>query len=44
MRLPITIVYASRRNLPLRVRAVLDFLVDAVGQDAFMGAAETAAA
>jgi DNA-binding transcriptional LysR family regulator len=37
VRLPITVVYASRRNLPLRVRAVLDFLVDAVGEDKFMG-------
>lgn len=44
VRLPITVVYASRRNLPLRVRAVLDFLVDAVGQDALMGTVEAAAA
>lgn len=43
VRLPITIVYASRRNLPLRVRAVLDFLVDAVGEDVLMGTAEAAA-
>ncbi|WCK68998.1 LysR family transcriptional regulator [Agrobacterium tumefaciens] len=40
VRLPITVVYASRRNLPLRVRAVLDFLVDAVGEDVLMGTAE----
>ena len=39
LRLPITVVYASRRNLPLRVRTVLDFLVDAVGQDPLMGTA-----
>jgi DNA-binding transcriptional LysR family regulator len=37
VRLPITVVYASRRNLPLRVRTVLDFLVDAVAEDALMG-------
>ncbi|MBB4116405.1 DNA-binding transcriptional LysR family regulator [Rhizobium sp. BK226] len=43
VRLPITVVYASRRNLPLRVRAVLDFLVDAVGEDELMGTAEAAA-
>ncbi len=29
-RLPIAVVYASRRNLLLRVRAVFDFLIDAV--------------
>lgn len=36
-RLPITVVYASRRNLPLRVRTILDFLVEAVAQDELMG-------
>jgi DNA-binding transcriptional LysR family regulator len=36
-RLPITAVYASRQNLPLRVRTVIDFLADAVREDAFMG-------
>ena len=36
-RLPITVVYASRRNLPLRVRTVLNFLIDAVAEDALMG-------
>jgi DNA-binding transcriptional LysR family regulator len=35
-RLPITAVYASRRNLPLRVRTVLDFLTDAVKEDDMM--------
>ncbi|MEB2847975.1 LysR family transcriptional regulator [Rhizobiales bacterium RZME27] len=35
-RLPITAVYASRRNLPLRVRMVLDFLADAVKEDPLM--------
>nr|WP_314092899.1 LysR substrate-binding domain-containing protein [uncultured Shinella sp.] len=43
-RLPITVVYASRRNLPLRVRAVLDFLVDAVSRDELMGGGEAAVA
>lgn len=38
-RLPITAVYASRRNLPLRVRTVLDFLADAVKEDALMSGA-----
>jgi DNA-binding transcriptional LysR family regulator len=38
-RLPINVVYASRRNLPLRVRTVLDFLVQAVQQDADMATA-----
>lgn len=36
-RLPITAVYASRRNLPLRVRTVIEFLFNAVGEDASMG-------
>ena len=44
VRLPITVVYASRRNLPLRVRAVLDFVVDAVGEDVLMGTAEAVTA
>ncbi|OHV23324.1 MULTISPECIES: LysR family transcriptional regulator [Rhizobium] len=35
-RLPITVVYPSRRNMPLRVRTVLDFLTDAIGQDPSM--------
>ena len=43
-RLPITVVYASRRNLPLRVRSVLNFLVAAVAQDTSMGTAEPSAA
>lgn len=36
-RLPITVVYASRRNLPLRVRTALEFLIETVGQDQLMG-------
>lgn len=39
-RLPINVVYASRRNLPLRVRTVLDFLIDAVQEDALMTTTE----
>jgi DNA-binding transcriptional LysR family regulator len=35
-RLPINVVYPSRRNIPLRVRTALDFLVEAVRQDAAM--------
>lgn len=35
-RLPITVVYPSRRNMPLRVKTVLDFLTDVVGQDLSM--------
>jgi DNA-binding transcriptional LysR family regulator len=35
-RLPINVVYLSRRNMPLRVRAALDFLVDAVREDPLM--------
>lgn len=35
-RLPITAVYASRRNLPMRVRTVFYFLADAVREDASM--------
>jgi DNA-binding transcriptional LysR family regulator len=35
-RLPINVVYPSRRNIPLRVRTVLDFLVDAVHADPLM--------
>jgi DNA-binding transcriptional LysR family regulator len=37
-RLPINVVYASRRNIPLRVRTVLDFLIAAVNDDALMAA------
>lgn len=39
-RLPINVVYASRRNVPLRVRAVLDFLADAIHEDPLMRASE----
>jgi len=35
-RLPIHVVYPSRRNIPLRVRTVLEFLVDAVSSDDLM--------
>jgi DNA-binding transcriptional LysR family regulator len=35
-RLSINIVYPSRRNIPLRVRTVLDFLVDRIKDDASM--------
>lgn len=35
-RLPINLVYPSRRNLPLRVRTVIDYLVAAVREDTFM--------
>ncbi|KQV68115.1 LysR family transcriptional regulator [Rhizobium sp. Root1220] len=36
-RLPISVVYPSRRNVPLRVRIVLDFLAQAVKEDPLMG-------
>lgn len=36
VRLPINVVYPSRRNLPFRVRTVLDFLAEAVREDVFM--------
>jgi DNA-binding transcriptional LysR family regulator len=35
-RLPINVVYPSRRNMPLRVTTVLDFLVEAVHDDVLM--------
>ncbi|APG88260.1 HTH-type transcriptional regulator (plasmid) [Sinorhizobium americanum CCGM7] len=35
-RLPINVVYPSRRNMPLRVRTVLDFLIEAVREDPLM--------
>ena len=35
-RLPINVVYPSRRNMPLRVRATLDFLVEAIREDPLM--------
>ena len=35
-RLPINVVYPSRRNIPLRVRTVLDFLAQAVADDPSM--------
>lgn len=37
-RLPINLVYPSRRNLPLRVRTVIDCLVAAVREDSLMAA------
>jgi DNA-binding transcriptional LysR family regulator len=41
-RLPINVVYPSRRNIPLRVRTVLDFLVDAVNDDTLMASSSGA--
>lgn len=41
-RLPINVVYASRRNLPLRVRTILDFLIDCVREDPLMALASFA--
>ncbi|WP_104667360.1 LysR family transcriptional regulator [Ensifer adhaerens] len=38
-RLPISVVYPSRRNVPLRVRTVLDFLVQAIREDPLMASA-----
>ena len=38
-RLPISVVYPSRRNMPLRVRTVLDFLVQVVREDPLMASA-----
>ncbi|MGZ2484409.1 DNA-binding transcriptional LysR family regulator [Rhizobium pisi] len=35
-RLPITVVYPSRRDMALRVKTVLDFLTDTIGQDPSM--------
>ncbi len=43
VRLPINVVYASRRNLPLRARTVLDFLVEATREDALMTTTEASA-
>ena len=40
-RLPISVVYPSRRNMPLRVRTVLDFLVEAVKEDPLMASASS---
>lgn len=37
-RLPINVVYPSRKNMPLRVTTVLDFLVQSVRDDALMAA------
>lgn len=39
-RLPINVVYPSRRNVPLRVRAVLDFLAESIQDDPLMRASE----
>ena len=36
LRLPLSIVYLSRRNLPLRTRIVIDFLVEALRADPAM--------
>ncbi len=30
--MPLTLLYANRRNLPVRVRVVMDWLTDIVGQ------------
>ncbi|TIX87258.1 LysR family transcriptional regulator [Rhizobium sp. P44RR-XXIV] len=35
-RFAISVVYPSRRNLPMRIRTVLDFLVEIVGDDPLM--------
>lgn len=35
-RLPINVVYPSRRNMPFRIRAVLDFLIEVVREDPLM--------
>lgn len=35
-RLPINLTYPSRRNMPLRVRTVIDYLVAAMREDPFM--------
>ena len=37
-RLPINVVYPSRKNMPLRVMTVLDFLIQSVRGDASMAA------
>jgi DNA-binding transcriptional LysR family regulator len=37
-RLPINVVYPSRKNMPLRVTTVLDFLVQSIRDDALMAA------
>lgn len=39
VRLPITVVYPSRRHLALRVRRVLDFLTEALKADVLLGSA-----
>ncbi|MXN45318.1 LysR family transcriptional regulator [Shinella kummerowiae] len=39
-RLPINVVYSSRRNMPLRIRTVVEFLIDAVRSDPLMRDAE----
>lgn len=39
-RLPINVVYPSRKNVPSRVKAVLDFLVEAVHADPLMSTGE----
>ncbi|BAV46697.1 LysR family transcriptional regulator [Mesorhizobium loti] len=41
-RLPINVVYPSRRNVPLRVTTVLDFLVQAVRSDILMASSAPA--
>lgn len=35
-RFAISVVYLSRRNLPMRIRTVLDFLIEIVGEDPLM--------
>lgn len=35
-RLPINLVYSSRRNMPLRVRTIIDYLIAAMQEDRFM--------
>jgi DNA-binding transcriptional LysR family regulator len=35
-RLPINLVYSSRRNMPLRVRTIIEYLVAAMREDRFM--------
>ncbi|MGO4448887.1 LysR family transcriptional regulator [Phyllobacterium sp. TAF24] len=41
-RLPICVVYSTRRNMPQRVRIALDFLIEAVREDPMMASSSSA--
>ena len=42
-RLPINLVYSSRRNMPLRIRTIIEYLIAAMREDPFMASSSASA-